>query len=153
MAVRTRKGILGLVVPASALGRPRVRRPEQWDCVGLLPVLLALLKAACGELTVALQGYTCQKPRSVGSCVTVTTCNANKTMCKIALCSLGAVYVFLRDSTGIQLCVSKHERAHLDSTRQTCPVSCCDTEQCNMNQTLTPGSPCSPVQPGPRPRP
>ena len=37
---------------------------------------------------VALQCYTCPEPISVSSCDTITTCNANETMCKTTLYSL-----------------------------------------------------------------
>lgn len=37
---------------------------------------------------VALQCYTCHEPTGVSSCVTITTCNANETMCKTTLYSL-----------------------------------------------------------------
>lgn len=37
---------------------------------------------------VALQCYTCPEPVSVSSCDTITTCNANETMCKTTLYSL-----------------------------------------------------------------
>ncbi|XP_032981941.1 uncharacterized protein LOC117033765 isoform X4 [Rhinolophus ferrumequinum] len=37
---------------------------------------------------VALQCFTCREPSSLSSCVTITTCNANETMCQITVYSL-----------------------------------------------------------------
>ncbi|XP_032981942.1 uncharacterized protein LOC117033765 isoform X5 [Rhinolophus ferrumequinum] len=50
--------------------------------------LLALVLASCSELVVALQCFTCREPSSLSSCVTITTCNANETMCQITVYSL-----------------------------------------------------------------
>ncbi|KAF4022184.1 hypothetical protein G4228_014047 [Cervus hanglu yarkandensis] len=56
-----------------------------WGTRLALPVLVL---AACCELVVTLQCYTCPEPISVSSCITIATCNANETMCKTTLYSL-----------------------------------------------------------------
>nr|XP_020012309.1 ly6/PLAUR domain-containing protein 2 [Castor canadensis] len=95
--------------------------------------LLALTLAACRELVMALQCFTCQEPMPVSSCVTISTCHTNETMCKTTLYSLEIVFPFLGDSTVTKSCASKCEPSDVDGIGQTRPVSCCNSELCNVD--------------------
>ncbi|XP_032981943.1 ly6/PLAUR domain-containing protein 2 isoform X6 [Rhinolophus ferrumequinum] len=103
--------------------------------------LLALVLASCSELVVALQCFTCREPSSLSSCVTITTCNANETMCQITVYSLETVYSFLGDTTVTMSCASKCVPWDADSFGRVRPVLCCDTDLCNVDGAPSLGSP------------
>ncbi|XP_006746168.1 ly6/PLAUR domain-containing protein 2 [Leptonychotes weddellii] len=97
-------------------------------------VVLGLVLATCShELVVALQCYTCHEPTAVSSCVTIATCNANETMCNTILYSLETVYPFLGDSTVTKACAVHCVPSDMDGIGQTRPVSCCNTDLCNID--------------------
>uniref|UniRef100_A0A671FEA5 UPAR/Ly6 domain-containing protein n=1 Tax=Rhinolophus ferrumequinum TaxID=59479 RepID=A0A671FEA5_RHIFE len=98
--------------------------------------LLALVLASCSELVVALQCFTCREPSSLSSCVTITTCNANETMCQITVYSLET-----GDTTVTMSCASKCVPWDADSFGRVRPVLCCDTDLCNVDGAPSLGSP------------
>ncbi|XP_037659596.1 ly6/PLAUR domain-containing protein 2-like [Choloepus didactylus] len=95
--------------------------------------LLALVLAACGALATAIRCYTCHDPTSVTDCVTVTTCKANETMCKTTLYSPELAYPFLGDSLVTRSCANKCQPSNVDGLGQIRPVSCCNTDLCNVD--------------------
>ncbi|XP_008849256.1 ly6/PLAUR domain-containing protein 2 [Nannospalax galili] len=103
--------------------------------------VLVLVLTTCGELAVTLQCYTCQDPVSVSSCVTITTCSVNETMCKTTLYSQEIVFPVLGDSTVTKSCASKCEPSDVDGIGLTRPVSCCDADLCNADGAPALGSP------------
>nr|XP_044999495.1 ly6/PLAUR domain-containing protein 2 [Jaculus jaculus] len=86
-----------------------------------------------GSSEVALKCFTCHEPESVSNCVTIATCHENETMCKTTLYSLEVVFPFLGDSTVTKSCASKCEPSDVDGIGQTRPVSCCNSELCNVD--------------------
>ncbi|XP_004618741.2 ly6/PLAUR domain-containing protein 2 [Sorex araneus] len=94
---------------------------------------LALVLAICSEPAAALQCYTCYEPVDVSSCITITTCKRNETMCKTTLYSQEIVYPFLGDSTVTKSCASKCQPSDVDGIGQTRPVSCCNADLCNVD--------------------
>ncbi|XP_032981940.1 ly6/PLAUR domain-containing protein 2 isoform X3 [Rhinolophus ferrumequinum] len=85
---------------------------------------------------VALQCFTCREPSSLSSCVTITTCNANETMCQITVYSLET-----GDTTVTMSCASKCVPWDADSFGRVRPVLCCDTDLCNVDGAPSLGSP------------
>ncbi|KAM5211687.1 ly6/PLAUR domain-containing protein 2-like [Hipposideros larvatus] len=103
--------------------------------------LLALVLASCSEPVVALQCFTCHEPNKLSSCVTVTSCKTNETMCKTTIYSLETVYPFLGDVTVTKSCASKCVPSDVDGIGLTRPVLCCNTELCNLDGAPALGSP------------
>ncbi|XP_006775250.1 PREDICTED: ly6/PLAUR domain-containing protein 2 [Myotis davidii] len=92
----------------------------------------ACLTPSCHHPAVALQCFTCQEPTGVFSCVLITTCKANETMCKTTLYSREIVYPFLGDVMVTKTCASKCVPSDVDGIGLTRPVSCCHTDLCNV---------------------
>ncbi|XP_058132275.1 LOW QUALITY PROTEIN: ly6/PLAUR domain-containing protein 2-like [Dasypus novemcinctus] len=103
--------------------------------------LLGLLLATCGGLATAMRCYTCHEPTDVSDCVTITTCAANETMCKTTLYSREIVYPFLGDSTVTKSCARRCEPSDVDGIGVSRPVSCCNTDLCNVDGAPRLGGP------------
>ncbi|XP_006879505.1 PREDICTED: ly6/PLAUR domain-containing protein 2 [Elephantulus edwardii] len=100
---------------------------------------LILVVAACGEPATALKCYSCFEPTSMSSCLDVVTCTANETMCKTTQYSLETGYPYLGDFTMTKSCASKCQPSNVDSIGLTRPVSCCNTDLCNVDSAPTLG--------------
>ncbi|XP_021515146.1 ly6/PLAUR domain-containing protein 2 isoform X1 [Meriones unguiculatus] len=108
---------------------------------GIWMVLLALALGTYGKLAMALQCYTCPDPVSASNCVTITTCHSDEIMCKTTLYSRDSVFPFLGDSTVTKSCASRCEPSDVDGIGLTRPVSCCNSDLCNVDGAPSLGSP------------
>uniref|UniRef100_A0A7N9D2U2 LY6/PLAUR domain containing 2 n=1 Tax=Macaca fascicularis TaxID=9541 RepID=A0A7N9D2U2_MACFA len=104
----------------------RGQRPCWVPKVGTEESGLAVQLAA--PATPALHCYVCLEPTGVSDCNTIATCTMNETMCKTTLYSRE-----IGDSTVTKSCASKCEPSDVDGIGQTRPVSCCNTELCNVD--------------------
>ncbi|EDM16093.1 Ly6/Plaur domain containing 2 (predicted), isoform CRA_a [Rattus norvegicus] len=108
---------------------------------GTRMVLLALILSTFGELAMALRCYACPDPVSASDCVKITPCHTNETMCKTTLYSREIVFPFLGDSTVTKSCASKCEPSDVDGIGLTRPVSCCNSDLCNVDGAPSLGGP------------